>query len=288
MSTPNDCEIIGWVDFDGKSVRSDGVDVAVDGKTFVWRGRKYPPGVYYLVRRGGREALVSEDLLDSACGGAADKERAAGGAVELTEEELELLKKLRDNRSRMHESLLSEREREIARRLAQTPYLWYFNGWLQLTKDGSNAIDEYERKKSESLVNEFLEGLQVEKYVLRDYIKKKRRVPLKAVAFLHGDRFITEMIREGLIAVKLEDGELYAFVEEEDEEEEEEDYDEDDEEFIDERWMYYTVKVKGSVRLDELLRAFRGIGGDRLFKSLKEKGLLVVEEVGGVEYVYAR
>ena len=58
-------EIVGWVAFDGESVRSDGVGVTVEGRTFVWRGRKYPPGVYYLVRRGGREALVSGAALKS-------------------------------------------------------------------------------------------------------------------------------------------------------------------------------------------------------------------------------
>ena len=62
-----DYEIAGWVVFDRKTLRSDGVDVEVaeDKKTFVWRGRKYPPGVYYLVRSNGREALLSGTALKS-------------------------------------------------------------------------------------------------------------------------------------------------------------------------------------------------------------------------------
>ena len=63
-----DYEIVGWVAFDGESVRSDGVDVEPgdDKRTFVWRGRKYPPGVYYLIRSSdGREALVSGAALKS-------------------------------------------------------------------------------------------------------------------------------------------------------------------------------------------------------------------------------
>ena len=59
--------IEGWVYFDGVRLRSSGVDVelSVDGRTFVWKGRRYPKGLFFLVRfADGREALISEDALE--------------------------------------------------------------------------------------------------------------------------------------------------------------------------------------------------------------------------------
>ena len=48
-------------------LKSYGVDVKLtdDGKAFVWKGKKFPPGVYYLVKfDDGRVALISEKMLN--------------------------------------------------------------------------------------------------------------------------------------------------------------------------------------------------------------------------------
>ncbi|QXJ33195.1 hypothetical protein [Saccharolobus shibatae] len=61
-----DYEIVGWVWLTTTGVlKTHNIDVklADDGRAFVYRDKKYPPGVYYLVRRNGREALVSESFL---------------------------------------------------------------------------------------------------------------------------------------------------------------------------------------------------------------------------------
>ena len=287
MSSPSKCSILGWLYSDGVVLRSRGVEATlVDGKV-MWEGKAYRPGSYYLVRLGdGKTTLLTEEFLRAKCED--ELVRAfQDGVVALTNDDIALMEKLRANQSRIHEAVLTEKEREVARRLAPTPYIWYYNGWLQLTKEGFDVL-EIEDRRPPVPADGVIDSIIAEKLVLRDYVKKKGKRPLKDLVVLHGDKFITDMVREGLIGVKYEDGELYAFVEEEDEEEEEEDYDEDDQEFINERWMYYMVKVRGMMRLDELLRMFRGIGGDKLFESLKEKGLLTVETVDGVEYVKAK
>jgi hypothetical protein len=67
IASKDDYEIIGWVwlkeDGTLRKHDVDGVKVVEDGRFFVYKGRKYPPGVYYLVRKGGREFLVSEKFL---------------------------------------------------------------------------------------------------------------------------------------------------------------------------------------------------------------------------------
>ena len=68
IKSDGDYEIVGWVWLTKTGVlKSYGVDVKLtdDGKAFIYRGRKFPPGVYYLVRRDGRESLVSEAFLKS-------------------------------------------------------------------------------------------------------------------------------------------------------------------------------------------------------------------------------
>jgi len=64
----DDYEIIGWVWLtDRGELKSNGVNVKLsdDKKYFIYNNMKYPPGVYYLIRRHGREGLVSEKFLKS-------------------------------------------------------------------------------------------------------------------------------------------------------------------------------------------------------------------------------
>jgi hypothetical protein len=61
-------EIIGWVwltKYGG--LKADGVSVRLseDKKYFIFNNMKYPPGVYYLIRKSGREYLISERALKS-------------------------------------------------------------------------------------------------------------------------------------------------------------------------------------------------------------------------------
>ena len=63
-----DYEVVGWVWLTTTGeLKTHNIDVklADDGRSFIYRDRKYPPGVYYLVRRNGREALVSEAFFKS-------------------------------------------------------------------------------------------------------------------------------------------------------------------------------------------------------------------------------
>jgi len=64
----DDYEIIGWVWLtDYGELKSNGVNVKLsdDKKGFFYNNKKFPPGVYYLIRRHGREGLVSEKFLKS-------------------------------------------------------------------------------------------------------------------------------------------------------------------------------------------------------------------------------
>jgi hypothetical protein len=64
----DDYEIIGWVWLTKYGeLKANGVSVRLseDKKYFIFNNRKYPPGVYYLIRRRGREFLVSEEFLKS-------------------------------------------------------------------------------------------------------------------------------------------------------------------------------------------------------------------------------
>jgi hypothetical protein len=62
----NGYEIIGWVWLTGRGeLKTYGVNVTKgDGRYFIYN-KKYLPGVYYLIRRHGREGLVSEEFLKS-------------------------------------------------------------------------------------------------------------------------------------------------------------------------------------------------------------------------------
>jgi hypothetical protein len=46
-------------------LKSDGVNVKLgdNKKYFIYNDKKYPPGIYYLIRRHGRVFLVSEEFL---------------------------------------------------------------------------------------------------------------------------------------------------------------------------------------------------------------------------------
>jgi hypothetical protein len=63
----DDYEIVGWVWLTKYGeLKSYGVKVEKgDGQYFIFNNKKYPPGVYYLIRRHGREFLVSEEFLRS-------------------------------------------------------------------------------------------------------------------------------------------------------------------------------------------------------------------------------
>jgi hypothetical protein len=65
----NDYEITGWVwlreDGTLRKHDVDGVKVVENGRFFVYKGTKYPPGIYYLIRKDGRESLVSEKFLET-------------------------------------------------------------------------------------------------------------------------------------------------------------------------------------------------------------------------------
>ena len=63
-----DYEIIGWVlmSKDG-ALKTKNVDVKLsdDKKGFFYNNKKYPPGLYYLIRRKGRVGLISDEFLSS-------------------------------------------------------------------------------------------------------------------------------------------------------------------------------------------------------------------------------
>jgi hypothetical protein len=68
MLTQNDdYEIVGWVWLTTYGeLKANGVNVKKgDGRYFIYNNKKFPPGVYYLIRRHGRTFLVSEEFLKS-------------------------------------------------------------------------------------------------------------------------------------------------------------------------------------------------------------------------------
>jgi hypothetical protein len=59
-------EIIGWVWLSKNGIlKVSNVDVKLgdNKKYFIYNNKKFPPGVYYLIRRRDREMLVSESTL---------------------------------------------------------------------------------------------------------------------------------------------------------------------------------------------------------------------------------
>ena len=61
-----DYEIVGWVWLtDRGELKMHGVTVKKGGKYFLYNNKRYPAGVYYLIRRRGREFLISEKTLRS-------------------------------------------------------------------------------------------------------------------------------------------------------------------------------------------------------------------------------
>jgi len=68
IKSNDDYEIVGWVWLtDRGELKSHGVSVTKgeDGRYFTYRNRRYPPGVFYLIRRRGHEFLISEKMLKS-------------------------------------------------------------------------------------------------------------------------------------------------------------------------------------------------------------------------------
>jgi hypothetical protein len=63
----DDYEIVGWVWLtDRGELKSNGVNVKKgDGRYFIYNNMKFPPGVYYLVRKNGREILIRDKFLNS-------------------------------------------------------------------------------------------------------------------------------------------------------------------------------------------------------------------------------
>jgi len=62
----DDYEIVGWVWLtDRGELKLNGVNVKKGDGYFIYNNKKYLPGVYYLIRRHGREFLVSEEFLKS-------------------------------------------------------------------------------------------------------------------------------------------------------------------------------------------------------------------------------
>jgi hypothetical protein len=62
-----DFEVIGCVWFKANGeLKSNGVNVTRgDGRYFIYNNKKFPPGVYYLIRRHGRVFLISDEFLSS-------------------------------------------------------------------------------------------------------------------------------------------------------------------------------------------------------------------------------
>jgi len=68
ITNDNDYEIIGWVWLTTYGeLKSNGVKVKLgdNKKYFLYNNKKFPPGVYYLIRKNGREYLISERTLKS-------------------------------------------------------------------------------------------------------------------------------------------------------------------------------------------------------------------------------
>ena len=62
----DDYEIIGWVWLTGYGeLKTHGVKVTKGNGCFIYKNRKYLPGVYYLIRKNGREFLLTEETLKS-------------------------------------------------------------------------------------------------------------------------------------------------------------------------------------------------------------------------------
>jgi len=66
ITDDNDYEIVGWVWLTANGeLKSNGIKVTKSDGYFTYNNRKFPPGVYYLIRKNGCELLVSEEFLKS-------------------------------------------------------------------------------------------------------------------------------------------------------------------------------------------------------------------------------
>ena len=59
-----DYEIIGWVRLTPYGLTSNGINVTSGDGYFIYNNRKYPPGLYWLIRtQDGHKSLVSDKFL---------------------------------------------------------------------------------------------------------------------------------------------------------------------------------------------------------------------------------
>jgi hypothetical protein len=67
ITDDNDYEIVGWVWLTANDeLKSNVIKVTKGDGYFTYNNnKKFPPGVYYLIRKNGREFLVSEESLKS-------------------------------------------------------------------------------------------------------------------------------------------------------------------------------------------------------------------------------
>ena len=68
MKDDRNYEIIGWVWLTTYGeLKAHGVSVQLGGnkKYFIYKNKKFPPGVYYLVRKDGREVLISRESFEA-------------------------------------------------------------------------------------------------------------------------------------------------------------------------------------------------------------------------------
>ncbi|ACR40789.1 hypothetical protein [Saccharolobus islandicus] len=66
IKSDDDYEIIGWVWLTERGeLKMNGVNVTPGDRYFIYNNKKFPPGVYYLIRKNGHEILVSEKTLKS-------------------------------------------------------------------------------------------------------------------------------------------------------------------------------------------------------------------------------
>lgn len=67
IKSDNKYEIIGWIWLtENGKLKANGVNVKPGDNNhyFIYNNKKFPPGVYYLIRKNGRMILVAEENLN--------------------------------------------------------------------------------------------------------------------------------------------------------------------------------------------------------------------------------